>query len=281
MLTEVEILTPRVTTSPLPFAPGAITTDPVQIHNIDGLGPVAANINTGQFGTINGEFYNGSYVGKRNIVITFGLNPNWAIQTIESLRMILYTYFMPQNQVTLKFTSTHVVPVEIVGYIETMEPNIFSQNPEMQVSIICPKADFVASSVTIVPGVTLALPDGDPTIIEYLGSSPTGFILDVSATDDAPTMTDGEVRVINENPTEGIFIVTATVDADKFLEVSTIQGNKYVIEIPTPSGSPDSIFGAQSGTWLQLDQGTNKFRVMSDAPGQVWNLKYFERYGGI
>lgn len=283
MITQLEVLTPRVTLSPIPFADGSPATDPIQIRNIDGLGPVIATINTTQFGTLDNEFFNNSYIGKRNIVITVGLNPNWADLTFESLRQILYAYFMPKNQVTLKFTSTHLVPVQIDGIVESAVPNMFSQDPEFQISIICAKHAFVASELTVVPGLTLALPDGTPTVINYRGTLPTGFILDVSATTTAPTMTAGEVRLINENPLKGIFIVTATIDATHLLETCTIQGSKYVRSVLLPTSVPTSILGQQSvgSAWLQLDEGINKFRVMSALPGQAWTMKYYELYGGI
>lgn len=285
MLTQLEIFTPRVTTAPLPIVDGTPATDPIQIRSIDGLGPVAAQVNTEQYGSVSGEFYKGSFTGKRNIVLTIGLNPNWYNQTIESLRQILYAYFMPGSKVKLRFTSTHMAQVDIEGYVETMEPSMFSKDPEIQVSIICPKPAFIGSSLTVVPGPTLSLPDGEPTVINYLGTLPTGFVLTVAPTELTPIMTGGEVRIINDDligPID-IFTVIATIDSSKFLKISTVQGDKYVRQVATPSGTPTSILGQQSpgSVWMELQQGLNNFRVMSEAPGQVWTLEYYERYGGI
>jgi hypothetical protein len=285
MITQLEVFTPRVTVPPLPIVEGSPATDPIQIKNIDGLGPVASQINTSPYGSIDGEFYSGASTGKRNIVLTIGFNPDWSTQTVEGLRQMIYAYFMPKTQVKLRFTSTHMAQVDIDGYVETCEPNIFSKDPEMQVSIICPKPAFYGSSITVFAGETLALPDGDPTEIEYLGTLPTGFVLSVTPTDAAPTMTDGEVRFINEDAigTPDIFIVTATIDSTKFLQVSSELGNKYVRQIATPSGIPTSILGKQApgSIWMLLNNGTNQFRVMSAAPGQAWTIQYYAKYGGI
>ena len=283
MITQMEVFTPRVTTSPLPVTDGTEDTDPIQIRKIDGLGPVVATVNTSQYGSVDGEFYNGSSTGKRNIVITVGLNPDWGSQSYEVLRQMLYTYFMPKNQVKLRFTSTHMATVEITGYVESFEPNLFEKDPEYQISIICPKSEFVASAPTVVEGVTVALPDGTPQEIDYQGSLPTGFVLEIADTADSADMVAGEVRVINENPDEALYIVTATIDASDSLKISTVSGDKYVHAVDVPSGIETSILGKQSNgsVWLQLEQGPNQFRVATASPGQAWTLTYFARYGGL
>lgn len=285
MITQLEVFTPRVTVPPLPIVEGSPATDPIQIRNIDGLGPVKSDINTSQYGGIDGEFYTGAFTGKRNIVITIGFNPDWSTQTVEGLRQIVYAYFMPQTQIKLRFTSTHMAQVDIDGYVESCEPDIFSKDPQMVVSIICPKPAFYGSSITVIPGETLALPDGAPLEIDYLGTLPTGFVLSVTPNDTVPTMTNAEIRFINDDliGAPDIFIVTATVDATEYLQVSSEQGNKYVRQIATPSGTVTSILGNQApgSVWMLLKNGKNLFRVMSATPGLSWTMQFYARYGGI
>lgn len=283
MLTQVEARTSRVTVPPLPFnASGVEATDLLQIRNIDGLGPVAATINTSQYGSVDDEFYNGSFTGKRNIVLTIGFNPDWANYTFETLRQIVYEYFMPKNDITLLFTSTHMEPVTIDGFVETCEPNIFSKAPEMLVSIICPKAAFIAASASVVPGVTLALPDGAPTIIDYKGSLPTGFVLDIHPVVGIANL-NGEVKLINQSPLVSLFDFQGQVTATTGIQVSTVTGDKYLRE--TILGTDDYVnnLGAilPGSVWMPLLKGINKFRVMTATPGQTWALQYFARYGGI
>lgn len=286
MITQMEVFTSRVTQAPLPVTDGLASTDPIQVRKIDGLGPVKAQINTGQYGSISGEYFRGSSRGKRNIVITVGLNPNWFDQTMESLRTILYSYFMPENEVKLRFTSSHMAQVDIEGIVESMEPNIFSRDPEIQVSIICPKPEFVGSSMTIFPGETLSLPDGTPTEIEYLGTLPTGVWVTIASSTIAPSMTDGEIRIINEtpdNPVPDLFVVTASIDDTKYLELSTNKGNKYVRNVAVADGDITSLLGknAMGSIWFELKHGLNKFRIMSTVPGLSWTLQYYSKYGGI
>lgn len=284
MITQMEVFTSRVTESPLPFvADNDESSDPIQIRNIDGLGPVNATINTTQYASQDDSEFTGSNVGNRNIVITVGLNPNWLDQTPESLRQALYAYFMPKNKVTLRFTSTHMATVQIDGYVESCVPNHFSKDPEYVISIICPKSAFVATSATIVTGVTGALPDAGPIPIVYQGTISTGFVLDVTDSASSADMVNGELRVINENPDLELFIVTATVSSTLSLELSTVTGNKYIRAITVATGAQTSILGKQAAgsSWLQLDEGVNNFRVVSAQPGQTWSLEYFARYGGL
>lgn len=281
-ITLVEVFTPQVISPTLPISGGTVKSDPIQIHDIDGLGPVNATVNTTQYGSLDGAYYNGSDIGQRNIVLTVGFNPDFVTYTIEQLRAILYKYFMPKNQVTLKFTSSNMAQVQISGYVESITPNIFSKDPELQVSIICPDPSFVATTATVITGSTIALPDGTPTVVNYQGSLPTGFMLEVVQAS-ATAMSPGELRVINENPAETLFIINATVDATHLFRLGTVSGNKFVQTVTISTGAALSILGNQvdGSAWVQLAPGANKFRVATADPGQTWTLTYYEKYGGL
>lgn len=114
---------------------------PIQIRDISGLEPVKAEIISIPSNQ-DGELFQHARVGKRNIVLKLGLNPNWVDQTMSSLRRILYNHFPPKASRTLRFYSDDMPVVEIGGYVESLEPNMFSQDPEIQVSIICLKPNF-------------------------------------------------------------------------------------------------------------------------------------------
>ena len=283
MITKVEVLNSRIAASPIPFTDGIEETDPVQIRNIDGLGPVVATVNTTQYGAIEGVTYDGSTTGSRNIVLRIGFNPNWVDQTYESLRAIIYRYFMPKSNITLKFSSTHLPDVQIDGIVESCDPVIFSQDPEIQISIICVKPSFISSSATVLSGVTLPLPDGPPTIIDYKGNVDTGFVLELLPTATIGDMTNGEVRIFNEAPDLEVFIATASVSATNKLRLSTVLKEKYIQQINISTGVATSILGKQTvgSTWLQLKQGINNFRVASTVSGYLWTMTYYERYGGL
>src|SRR4051812_7049320 len=168
--------------------------DPVQVFNVEGLGPVKAEISSTPFATGRGELYQGGSTGKRNIVLTLGLNPDWEEQTMSTLRQLLYRYFMPEEWCKLRFFSDYLPTVDIEGYVESFEPNIFSKDPEIQVSIICPKPDFIEANATVLSGL---VDNGTAEIVyTYVGTVETGLELRIDATP-ANTSYNGDLTITN------------------------------------------------------------------------------------
>ena len=104
MLTSLEIKTPLVVSSPFELSNASILSDPLQILNIDGLGPVDASILSTPYATLDGETYVGSSVGKRNITLTLGLNPYWTEYSISSdLRQFKQQLILLASQQILEY----------------------------------------------------------------------------------------------------------------------------------------------------------------------------------
>ena len=255
---------------------GRAETDLLQIRDITGLGPVAAAINTSPFGSLDGDSYTGSSVGRRNIVMTIKPNPNWDTWTFEKLRSLLYTYFMPKQQVRLVFETDEIAPVEITGYVESVEPVLFSLDGEIQVSVICPYPYFTAVSPTVVLGVNT----DDPLDIDYDGSIATGINVEVSYTSGAsPTSLGIQVG----DPAFSFFQVTTAVDASNYLIMNAIPGQKYIRTVNSTTGIITNLLSEvyPGSEWPVLKLGLNEFSVLSDAGVQDWKLTYFKRYGGL
>lgn len=258
---------------------GAILLAPFQIQKIDGIGPVKANINTSQFGDFDGEAFYGSSIPKRNIVLTMGLNPDWADQTVEGLRQELYKWFMPKLRTKLKFVSTHLPTCEIDGYVESLEPNIFSKDPEIQISIICPTPDFIASAAT-----ELDLEVGTLTLIDYIGTVPTGLVVALTS-----AYTGGFELLFwdrDANPEfeveAGRFYIELAIDATHSFELSSVVGNKFVQYVETATGDittalPDLNLDSD---WPQLLPGPNTFLENADSV-ITGTITYFARFGGL
>lgn len=254
--------------------------DPIQIHNIDGLGPVKADISSTPFATGKGELYQGSSVPKRNIVIALGLNPNWEDQTISSLRHLLYGYLMPQAWCKLRFFSDDMPVVDIEGYVESLEPNIFAQDPELQCSIICPKPDFIEVDAIIFDGVV-----GDSALeFDYYGNVDTGFELRVDGATALPAYT-GQLSVIATpvglDP-QTFVINPVTINALKSFKLTTMQNQKRAQNFALSDGAITNLLQAVTqAVWPQLKPGSNSFQVTAATPGQQWTLAYFTRFGGL
>lgn len=255
--------------------------DPVQIRNIDGLGPVAATINTTAFASGRGELYQGSTTPKRNIVLTLGLNPDWAIQTVSSLRQLLYAYLMPEQWCKLRFYSDHMPTCDIEGYVESFDPNMFSEDPEVVVSLICPKPDFIDIDTTIHVGVV-----DDGTIeaaFTYQGTVPTGYELRVEASEENSDYT-GPLTIKTVGLEEQIFTIDpVTINVIKYFKMSSVRNAKLAANVAVSGGVVTNLLAKvdPASMWPELIPGENVFTIEASENSQLWTLAYFNRFGGL
>lgn len=296
MLTSLEIFKAPVTEDSVPIhfpfigdPVGEASVQSLVIRGIDGIGPAKATITTAQIGSFDGENYVGSNTGKRNIILKIGLNPDWADQSMAGLRQQLYRYLMPKRKVKLRFTSAYLPVVEIDGYVEDFEPNIFSQDPEMVVSIICPRSEFVAVESTVIEGFVVEDGSYDRVTIEYPGTVETGIELKVFANVEVPTYSDA-LRIIfdNEDDPEKIFqLYEFTIPPTRYFHLNSTPGSKFVRDVLISSLTYTSLLWRvreDSPDWPVLKPGTNQFAVTTggdDEPGQSWELTYFAKFGGL
>lgn len=282
MLQRIETVSIYSNAPDLPLSSGFMPNDdPVQIRNIEGLGPVKADISATPFATGRGELYQGSSTGKRNIVLTLGLNPNWQIQTIASLRQLLYRYFMVESWVTLRFfTDDHPI-THITGIVESFEPNIFAQDPEMQISILCPKPDFIEVDTTLVRGT---VDSGIEVALDYEGTSPTGFALRILTTPAISTFL-GDITVLNRAAGEfkEFHLLSAAVTDLLYIEVNTVRSTRHVYNVTLPAKEEINILAktGKDSDWPEFMPGGNLFSVGASGTGLRWILAYFNRYGGL
>lgn len=270
---------------------GVSEQDSLMTRDIAGLEPVKADIITTRRAA-RGELMVGSSTGKRNIVLKIGLNPDWATQTMAELRQQVYAYFMPEQSVLLRFHSTHIPTCEIEGFIESLEPNIFSKDPEIVISIICPDPDFVSVDETVITGVVGEFLLGPMVDIDYPGSIETGFELKIESSEDTPIYSAGIYVVFGRDlgRRQTFAFSEIAIDTTKRFEMSSVSGNKYVRNVAIPSGDITNLLrqldllSSSGPEWPILTPKANVFRVGTngdDDPGQDWTLTYFARFGGL
>ena len=126
------------------------------IEKIEGLGPSKANINVTERATMDGAYYTSAHTTARNIVLTLGFMFS---NGIEEVRHRSYKYFPLKKRVNL-LVETDTRTCEIYGYVESNEPDIFSNNENTQISIICPDPYFYSAG------------DGSTTITMFSGTDP-------------------------------------------------------------------------------------------------------------
>jgi hypothetical protein len=295
LITSMEVISTQPDIPELPLSGFMPNHDPVQIRNIEGLGPVKSGIASTPFATGRGDLFQGASIEKRNIVITFGLNPNWADQSMTSLRQLLYRYFMTGFWTELRFFSDGLPTVYIRGVVESCEPNIFSQDPEMQVSVICPKPDLIDLETSVLTGSTKVISEGWDDVIwtnlsyaslvypetenlDYIGTAPSGFLLRV---EDAYT---GPLMIFNATP-DGYQFLSLTgvlVNSTQRLDVNTVRSVRYVHNVDTASEAAVNILAKMDkiSDWPEFHPGANRFVVFATASIE-WQIGFFNRFGGL
>jgi len=263
-----------------------LDTDLFEVRNIDGLGSVKADVNTTPRAT-PGESFSGTNVGNRNIVLTLGLNPDWNDWTFSRLRRFLDKFFMPQQKIRLVFETMEFSPVEISGYVEGNEPNLFSKDPEHQISIICP--DLYFRSVDPV-NISFGRSDEDPTPIEYEGNVETPIAVRIEKLfgDPGADPTNIWINIIEGALTRASQMWAPggapVVDATHFVQLDSTPGQKSVMKYSTGAGDPVNLLNTSSfdfGKWPVIDPGTTEVSVTSNAGIQSWTMTYFNLFGSL
>lgn len=259
----------------------------IYIKEIEGLGPANANINIKELATSDGAAFNSSRVNSRNIVITLGFLQH---PTIEEMRLSTYKYFPIKQR--LKFTiRTDTRIAETYGYVESNEPDIFSQNETTQISIICPDPYFYSAGpdgnhVTVFSGVEPAFefPFSNESLSEnlielgyiqysteqtiyYSGDAEVGVLITIHAIGDAKNITiyNTGTREVMKIDTAKIESLTGSgiVNGDTIL-ISTVKGDKFVMLFR--NGVYTNILNAldRDSDWFSLAKGDNIFAYTAE-----------------
>lgn len=274
MITLIEARTLQGTLLSLPL--GDISGG-YSIQDVDGLDPVDATIVSSDFAGTDGEQYQSSSVGKRNIVLTLGLESDYITNSVRSLRKNLYNFFLPKKPVSLRFYDDEGLTVDIAGRVETCKSKLFSQEPAVEISILCFDPEFVNVTPTTVTGSTVNSTTSN--LYQYDGDIGTGFTLTLNV-----NQTLGEFTVYNTGE-DGIvhsLDIQASLLAGDIVTISTVSGNKYVKR--TRAGVTTSLLYGMTtqSDWVALSPGDNHFRVyITGATPIPYSITYTELYGGL
>lgn len=268
----------------------------IAIKEITGLGPVKADLSMDRYALIDGAFLKGVRVGTRNVVLT--LIP-WG-EDIQQLRRKLYAYFGVSETISLEVI-TDWVSAKSDFIVESVEPNIFSERQEIQISLIGLDPYWKASSSQIqkVVGFNDTVPlfefpffseeghkltFGDMTNstgkdIRYLGDATTGVIMTF-------TFYGTITNLIIANTT---FDETMTISragqfyAGEQLVIDTRPGKKSIVH--QANGKSAFITGvlAPGSEWVQLHPGVNTIALQYAGGSEDLGLsiEYESLYRGI
>lgn len=276
----------------------------LSIRQITGLGPCNANINTSEIATMDGSLFNSARVNSRNIVLTLGMMFE---PTIEAARLKTYRYFPIKKKVGLLIETDERI-VETTGYVESNEPNIFSEDETTQISIICPDPYFYtagAGTSVIFSGIEplFEFPFSNESLTEnllefggykesyseairYNGDGDIGIKITIHALDAAKNITiyNTELRetmVINTDK-----IATVSGEAFKALDdiiITTIPGKRSIFLLR--GGKYTNILNCvtKDSDWFHLQKGINIFAYVAEE-GQEnleFKIEYRTAYEGV
>lgn len=246
------------------------------VTKITGLGPEKATINTVEIASNDGALYNSGRVESRNIVITL----LFVGEDVEEIRRKTYRYF-PLNKPLSFEVITDKRAGAITGYVESNEPNIFSQTESTQISIICPNPYFHSTSgesnsvVFFGEEALFEFPfsnEGDDNQIElgaihrvteenvyYPGDIETGAVFTIHALGEAKN-----IRIYNLDTRDYMLIKTELVKGDDII-ISTVTGNKYIKRLR--DGVYTNLINSldRNSDWLTLSKGDNAIAYVADS----------------
>lgn len=268
----------------------------IAIKEITGLGPVKADLSMDRYALIDGAFLKGVRVGTRNVVLT--LIP-WG-ENIQQLRRKLYKYFGVSETISLEVI-TDWVSAKSDFIVESVEPNIFSERQEIQVSLIGLDPYWRASSSQIqkVVGFNDTIPQfefpffsqenhkllfGDMTNstgkdIRYLGDAASGAIITCTFNG-----TVGNLIISNTTHDETMSISKAgQFYAGEQLMIDTRPGKKSIAH--SAGGKTSYITGvlAAGSEWIRMHPGINTIALQYSGGSEdmTVSIEYETLYRGI
>ena len=271
------------------------------VKSVEGLGPAKANINVTDISTNDGGLFNSSRLDKRNIVINLGFLQS-PTESIEDIRQKTYVYFPIKKQVYLTVTTDNHT-LETVGYIESNEPDIFSQNEGCTISIICPDPFFYSEhdNETTFSGVESAfkfpfandstdeavtepvlemgiIRNNTEQIIVYDGNSEIGMTIKIHAIGEATNVTiantlTGEKMVINTDKLKVLLGTETAIIAGDTINIRTVRGDKSITLLR--DGVTTNILNCldRGSKWFSLTKGDNIFSYNAETGAE--NLQFY------
>lgn len=257
------------------------------IKKIDGLGPAKANINMTDLATNDGSLYNSSRLNARNITMQILLTE---APDIETSRQRTYKYFPIKKPVEFLIELDHRI-AKTTGYVESNEPDIFSKEEEISISLICDDPYFYSAGKDGVTSTTFY--DVEPlfefvfeneslgeNLIEfgeirnetlktlyYEGDAEIGIIMTIHAVGAIRNIT-----IYNIDTREHMMIDTDKIEkitgqgliAGDSVIISTVRGKKSVTLLR--DGYYTNVLNSLSrdSDWLQLTKGGNTFAFVCE-----------------
>lgn len=258
------------------------------IKNIDGLGPVKANINFKELATNDGSIDNSARLSSRNIVMSLQFIES---PTIEETRLKSYKYFPIKRNIKILIETDNRI-CETIGRVETNVPTIFSNAEGCQISILCPNPYFYSAgengaNQTIFYGTNplFEFPFSNESLTEdliefgsienrtegtiyYDGDAEIGITIQIHAVGEAAGLVIYNTRTrelmrINDDKLKSL--IGSGIQAGDEITITTSRGEKGIYMLR--SGVTTNILNSLEKPikWFQLSKGDNTFAYTARA----------------
>lgn len=258
------------------------------IKNIEGLGPVKANINFKELATNDGSIDNSARLSSRNIVMSLQFMES---PTIEETRLKSYKYFPIKRNIKFLIETDNRI-CETIGRVETNVPTIFSNAEGCQISILCPNSYFYSAgengtNQTIFYGTEplFEFPFSNESLTEdliefgsienrtegtiyYDGDAEIGITIQIHAVGEAEGLViyntkTREIMRINDDKLKSL--MGSGIQAGDEITITTSRGEKGIYMLR--SGVTTNILNSLEKPikWFQLSKGDNTFAYTASA----------------
>lgn len=248
---------------------------PYTVKKIEGLTPAKADIYTANNIGQDGAMYKGARTGMRNIVFTLGYNYDHPTHRANVyLRGDIYARFPPKGSVRMVFHSDNHESIQIEGFVESVESEIFSRMPDVQISIICPDPYFSSLTQRSITGT-----DGQNLTIPRLGNAPTPFIFKTER------LVEDFGFLQLKNALDQKISIYHSYSVNDEIYINTIPGSKQAKIYRWDSLHANILDGVRSGNMgMVFDSRATYLRLLNDAPstGKItYKVWYTPKYLGL
>lgn len=267
------------------------------VVGVSGLTRPQTTINTSTGGGLDGAFFNSTRVEMRNIVIDIILQGD-----IETNRQRLYRIFPQKTACTVYFQNKNR-NVQISGYVEILDGDLFTQREAVQISIICPRpfwqdmnAIYTELSnvlkmfqfpfaIAEIPGVPMSeIMDNPICTVNNSGDVPCGCIITVNIASDAAAGTQiRNLRIYNVTTQEFMGFGTYPFEPGDEITINTLSGQ--LSATLNRSGAITNLLNwvVSGSSWFKLHVGENRFTftTANDSEAVGITFKTAMLYGGV
>lgn len=273
MLTRVDLTNVRSDTLSLALADAS---NGYAVREIQGLDPVNASLTSSTMAQLDGAQPQNARRDTRNITMKIGLTPDYITSTVDSLRQSLYDYLMPKALVNLGLYKDESLYAITSGQVETFENNMFSSDPEVDISIICYDPDLYApAAITANDNTTTTT---STTAYNYLGSSDTGVIFTLNVN---RALSGFSLYNTSSDNSSQVFTMTGSFISGDVITVNSIPGKKAVTLTRNALTTSALSYVDPTSSWVLFKRGVNLFRAVTDSPVIPYTLTYTPKYGGF